>query len=83
MKVEFLFRFEHVPANVPPGIYQVQVFELGERVLGAAGRLRDGGSAETDEWMAEYWYSRAAAIFAGTNQIQKNIIAQRVLGLPR
>ncbi len=62
---------------------QVRVFELGERVLRAAGRLRDGGNAETDEWMAEYWYSRAAAIFAGTNQIQKNIIAERVLGLPR
>lgn len=62
---------------------QVQVFDLGERVLRAAGRLRDGGNAETEEWMAEYWYSRAARIFAGTNQIQKNIIADRVLGLPR
>jgi alkylation response protein AidB-like acyl-CoA dehydrogenase len=62
---------------------QVQVFEIGERLLRTAGRLRDGGNAETDEWMAEYWYSRAAAIFAGTNQIQKNIIAERVLGLPR
>jgi alkylation response protein AidB-like acyl-CoA dehydrogenase len=30
-----------------------------------------------------YLYSRAASVYGGSEQIQKNIIAQRMLGLPR
>ena len=29
-----------------------------------------------------YLYSRAQSVMGGTSQIQKNIIAQRILGLP-
>ncbi|MCB0996026.1 MAG: hypothetical protein KDB21_13095, partial [Acidimicrobiales bacterium] len=35
------------------------------------------------EEMVRYLWARAASIFGGTQQIQRNIVAQRLLGLPR
>ena len=34
------------------------------------------------DWHHRYWYARAAMIFGGTNEIQRNIISERILGLP-
>jgi alkylation response protein AidB-like acyl-CoA dehydrogenase len=41
------------------------------------------GSLDTRRWVQEYLYSRAATIYGGTSQIQRGIVATRVLNLPR
>jgi alkylation response protein AidB-like acyl-CoA dehydrogenase len=41
-----------------------------------------GHSAEDEFWQETYLYSRAASVYGGTRQIQRNIIADRVLALP-
>jgi alkylation response protein AidB-like acyl-CoA dehydrogenase len=38
---------------------------------------------ENDFWYETYLYSRAASVYGGTQQIQRNIIADRVLALPQ
>jgi alkylation response protein AidB-like acyl-CoA dehydrogenase len=40
-------------------------------------------SQEVNESSFEYLYGRAASVYGGSAQIQRNIIAQRILGLPR
>jgi len=43
-----------------------------------------GSEGETDEaWVDGYLFSLAGPIYGGTDQIQRNTIAERVLGLPR
>jgi alkylation response protein AidB-like acyl-CoA dehydrogenase len=43
-----------------------------------------GPQAElVDDWTSGYLFSLAGPIYAGTNEIQRNIVAERVLGLPR
>ena len=36
-----------------------------------------------DPWMDGYLFSLSGPIYAGTNEIQRNVIAERLLGLPR
>ena len=57
--------------------------ELAMDVLGQAGEIGDGPDYEWDTLPNLFLYSRADTIYGGTNQIQRNMIAERALGMPR
>jgi alkylation response protein AidB-like acyl-CoA dehydrogenase len=48
---------------------------------GLAPDVMGGDDATSERWRAEFLYSRAATIYGGTAEIQRNIIARRVLDL--
>jgi alkylation response protein AidB-like acyl-CoA dehydrogenase len=54
----------------------VALHETALDVLGAEGEL-------AGDWMDGYLFSLSGPIYAGTNEIQRNVIAERLLGLPR
>ena len=57
-----------------------RMHELAMDYLGEDAML---GDDEALDWTDEYLWSRAETILAGTSEIQRNIIATKVLGLPR
>jgi alkylation response protein AidB-like acyl-CoA dehydrogenase len=61
--------------------------ETEQRLLDAAyGLLGMAGVAWIDApspWVTAYLFSRAASIYGGSAQIQRNLIGERILGLPR
>jgi alkylation response protein AidB-like acyl-CoA dehydrogenase len=56
------------------------LFDLAEGALSDAILL--GDDPDDARWRSEFLYSRAATIYGGTAEIQRNIIARRLLGLP-
>jgi alkylation response protein AidB-like acyl-CoA dehydrogenase len=93
-----LIRLRTVTAAVqgkPPGpeasIRKAMADEHGQHVMAAAkdlagahGMLTRSGPPGGDDggWHFGYLYSRALTIGGGTSEVQRNIIAERVLGLP-
>ncbi len=61
-------------------IHDTALRMLGERsvLVAEADSAADGG-----RWLDGYEFSLAGPIYAGTNEIQRNLIAERLLGLPR
>lgn len=42
-----------------------------------------GGALADQQWRAEWWYSRSATILGGSSEMQRTILADHVLGLPK
>ena len=57
--------------------------ELAMDVLGQGGEISEHADYEWDTLPNLFLFSRADTIYGGTNQIQRNLIAERGLGLPR
>lgn len=57
--------------------------ELAMDVLGQGGEISDHAEYEWDTLPNLFLFSRSDTIYGGTNQIQRNLIAERGLGLPR
>jgi alkylation response protein AidB-like acyl-CoA dehydrogenase len=57
--------------------------ELAMDVLGQMGEVTDNPDYEWSMLPNLFLYSRADTIYGGTNQIQRNLIAERGLGMPR
>jgi alkylation response protein AidB-like acyl-CoA dehydrogenase len=63
----------------------VKMHETALEILGdRADLLPDAPAAQgVGSWLDGYLFSLSGPIYAGTNEIQRNVIAERILGLPR
>jgi alkylation response protein AidB-like acyl-CoA dehydrogenase len=73
--------------------FEKRYHEWAQEILGPWGQLVSGvphdflevdtSSGEPGTWAHAFLWSRAGTIYAGSSEIQKNVIADRVLGLPK
>jgi alkylation response protein AidB-like acyl-CoA dehydrogenase len=61
----------------------VALHEVALDLLGGRAELSWEATDAEPGWMKDYLFSLAGPIYAGTNEIQRNIVAGRVLELPR
>jgi alkylation response protein AidB-like acyl-CoA dehydrogenase len=61
-----------------------QYSEAAMEILGPWAQLMADAHAPSEgRWARQYLYDRAMTIAGGTTEVQRNIVAQRILGLPR
>jgi 3-oxochol-4-en-24-oyl-CoA dehydrogenase len=61
-------------------LHDQHVQEVGLALLGPRGAIAEG---DGDTWSRGFLFNRNLTIAGGTSEIQRNIVAERVLGLPR
>lgn len=75
-------RFRHTARDWIAELTQ-QLSEAGADMLGVDGLLLDSDAPDAGHRAYQVLYDRAMTIAGGTSEVQRNIVAQRVLGLPR
>lgn len=60
-----------------------RLLELSMQLLGETACLAEGADEQSAALAHAYLWSRAETILAGTSEIQRNIIAEQMLGLPK
>ena len=63
----------------------LRIAMFADEILGPYAQLENGSAAAIQDglWMYRLFLSRAMVIGGGTNEIQRNIIGERVLRLPK
>jgi alkylation response protein AidB-like acyl-CoA dehydrogenase len=70
-------------AKLAGAILARKTSDLGIRLAGAAGAAWSGDDERGNRWALNVLSAPASAIAGGTNEIQRGIIGERVLGLPK
>ncbi|MCY1267546.1 putative acyl-CoA dehydrogenase FadE17 [compost metagenome] len=63
--------------------WHVELGKLAMDVLGADAELLEDGPYQLGRLQSMFLFSRSDTLYGGTNEIQRNIIAERALGMPR
>jgi alkylation response protein AidB-like acyl-CoA dehydrogenase len=61
----------------------IAIYRTALDMLGDRAELAPAAPAAVDAWLDGYIFALAGPIYAGSNEIQRNIVAERMLGMPR
>lgn len=88
LRMHNVFRLSQRVGGTPPGpessVDKLLMTKVEQDLMDAAMRFcSDHTTERRGAWFNDYLYGRAGSIYGGSSQIQKNILAGRVLGLGR